>query len=50
MRQERLQRNYTAEEFTDVVMRESLQRYQTSTEEVAHDIIKAPEKFKDRAK
>jgi len=50
MRQERLHVNYVAEDFTDLVMRESLQRYQTSTEVISHEIIKAPEKFKDKNK
>jgi hypothetical protein len=50
MRQERLQVNYTSQEFDEVTMRESFQRYQTSLDTTSQELIKAPEKFKDKNK
>jgi len=50
MRKERLQVNYLPQQFTDEVMRTSLQRYQCSLEPPSHDMIKAPEKFKEKMK
>jgi len=50
MRQERLQVNYTPQEFDEVTMRESFQRYQTSLDITSQELIKPPEKFKDKNK
>ena len=50
VRKERLQVNYLPQQFTDEVMRTSLQRYQCSLEPPSHDMIKAPEKFKEKMK
>jgi len=50
LRQERLQVNYRADDFSDLVMRESLQRYQASLDPVGQDLIKPPEQFKDKNK
>jgi hypothetical protein len=38
------------QQFTDDVMRTSLQCYQCSLEPPSHDIVKAPEKFKEKVK
>ncbi len=46
MHQERLQHNYQPQEFTDVVMRYSLQRWQASSETTPDDLIKPPDSFK----
>jgi hypothetical protein len=50
MRQERLQVNYIPDDFNELVMRESLQCYQSSLESISQDLVKAPEKFKDKNK
>jgi hypothetical protein len=50
MRQERLLRNYTSQEFTDSVMRVSLQRWKNSTLKTYEDLVKEPEDFKANTK
>jgi hypothetical protein len=50
MRQERLQVNYTVEDFIEEEMRMSLQRYQASIDLVSNEIIKSPEMFKEKVK
>lgn len=50
MRQERLQRNYVPEEFTDVVMRHSLQQWQASSDKTPEDLIRPPDAFKQNTK
>jgi hypothetical protein len=50
MRQERFLQNYTPDEFTDLVMRLSLQRWKTSTLKTYEDMVKEPEDFKATSK
>jgi hypothetical protein len=42
--------NYTPQEFGEITMRESFQRYQTSLDTISQELIKSPEKFKDKNK
>jgi len=50
MGQERLQLNYLPEDFNDIVMRETLLRYQHSLETPSKDLVKSPEMFKEKVK
>jgi hypothetical protein len=53
MRQERLQHNYTPNEFNDIIMRHSLQRWQASSntaDKLTEDIVKPPDDFKQNTK
>jgi len=50
MRQEHLQLNYLPEDFNEIVMHESLLRYQHSLKTPSKDLIKSPEMFKDKIK
>jgi hypothetical protein len=50
VQQERLQHNYLPEEFTDDIVRILLQRYQSSKEATPQDLVKPPEKFKEKSK
>jgi hypothetical protein len=50
MHQERLLRNYTSQEFTDLVMHVSLQRWKNSTLKTYEDLVKEPEDFKANTK
>jgi len=50
MRQERLQRNYIPQDFNELVMRTSLQRWKNSILKVPDDLVKEPEPFKPNTK
>jgi hypothetical protein len=50
MRQERLQINYLPEQFDDVTMHYSLQRWQASCETTPDDLVKPPDSFKPNTK
>jgi hypothetical protein len=50
MRQERLQRNYLPQEFTEIAMRTSLQRWKNSTLKTYEDLVKEPDDFKQNSK
>lgn len=50
MRQERLQRNYLPQEFTEIAMRTSLQRWKNSTLKTYEDLVKGPDDFKQNTK
>jgi hypothetical protein len=50
MRQERFQLNYVPEDFTEELMRESLERYQRSQETPSKDLNKPHEMFKEKVK
>jgi hypothetical protein len=50
MQQEHLQRNYLREEFTEVIMRYSLQQWQASSDKTFEDLVKPPDAFKQNTK
>jgi len=50
MRQERLQRNYLPNDFTDIIMRVALQRWKNSTLKTYEDLVIEPEDFKQNTK
>jgi hypothetical protein len=50
MCQERLQHNYIPQEFNELVMRDSLQRWKNSTLKAPDDLVKEPESFKQNTK
>jgi hypothetical protein len=50
MRQERLQRNYLPNDFTDIIMRVAIQRWKNSKLKTYEDLVKEPEDFKQNTK